>query len=298
LDPGYPLHVTLENKEASLTTLRHPQATDQDCKIDAVLLAKAVMDLYPKEVSRIKLVLSASNSDNMQEVTVTTGDVKAYATGTISKEDLLTSLELKKAENAAGDKDSNMDLQTEGTTPVAPGFLRPQRQLLAGRIEKLKANGTGTKPFEEMLAKIEGDVQKPVSEVSRIDLHKEINELYGRLNEQEQAIRAAQHIANGANSSAAKFFQGQDADKAEGPPKGRPGGQWQNGMHHQSQIWEKIEELRMQHHDVTSFMQQAKHIRQLEQDGRKDEAHQERQDLAAKLGITLQNKKNNNGGGP
>jgi hypothetical protein len=293
LDPEYPVQVRLENREATLTTMRHPKATEQDCKIDAVLVAKAVMDAYPKDVARIKLVLNTSNSDTIQEVTVTTGDIKAYATGTISKDDLLTSLELKKFEPSANEQEGLSDLQTDGSKPAAPGAFRSQRQLLAGRIEKLKARGTGTQPFEEMLAKIETDAQKPSTDMPKATLLQEIRGLDGHLYEQEEAIRAAQHpgVIESANSKNQRYFQGQPGQERGGPAEGQGGGRKQGGFWMTSaRINGKIREMQSHGTNVSSYQRQMGHIHRLFMSGDTAEAEKQLQILANQLG------KNGNGG--
>lgn len=298
LDPVYPVQVRLENREAILTTMRHPKATEQDCKIDAVLVAKAVMDAYPKDVARIKLVLSTSNSDTMQEVTVTTGDIKAFATGSISKDDLLTSLELKNFEPSANEQEAISGLQTEGSKPVAPGAFRSQRQLLAGRIEKLKARGTGTKPFEEMLAKIESDVQKPATEVPHATLLQEIRGLDAHLYEQEEAFRAAQHVgvvdrissknqqyfsdSMGAQRSSNRMGGGQ-MDGPGGGPGGHRGGGWWGTL---SMVNKKLFEMQMQGTNISSYRSQLARIHDIRSSGDKTDAERQLRGLAQQLGLS------------
>jgi hypothetical protein len=272
--------------------MRHPKATEQDCKIDAVLVAKAVMDVYPKEVARIKLVLNMSNADNLQEITVTTGDVKAFATGTISKEDLLMSLELKKVEAQANEDDANSVLQTEGAKQVAPGPFRVQRQLLAGRIEKLKARGTGTQPFEEMLAKIETDVQKPRSEEPKQAVYKEIRDLDGHLYEQEEAIREAEHIADGTTSKWTVLTHAQNGGKENSgknePSSPGPKGNGSNGWKGSS-LWQlpeintKINQMERQGLDVSALRSELQRIHDAMKQHDVDTARKLTEDLNSKL---------------
>jgi hypothetical protein len=292
LDPEYPIHVTLENKEATLTTVRNPKATEQDCKIDAVLVAKTVMDTYPKDVARIKLVLSTGNSDAMHEVTVTTGDIKAYATGTISKDDLLTSLELKKADNTGDDQDASLDIKTEGASAVAPGPFRSQRQLLAARIDKLKANGTGTQPFEEMLAQIEVDVQKPRTDASRFAIRNAIKDLSAHLNEQEQALRDAQHIANGDTRQARMLNLNKGAGQNQ-KMAGAPGGSPHLGNGVGAAIQARINELRNKGENVQTFREKMNQIKDLRLSNHQREANAARQELMKSLGLDPEQWKNN-----
>ena len=197
LAPEYPVHCGLEGNEAIVITVRNANATDQDCKIDAVLIAKAIMDVYPKDVIRVKFLLSHAGDGAMQEVAVTMGDVKAFATGTITKEQLLSSLELarvsSKAENVAP---VQAEPQYNGP-PVAAGPQMRARQMLASRIQNLKERGIGTKPYEDLFTQIETMAQQPSSERPRVEVQQAIKDLAGKLNDQEKATNAAQNIANG-----------------------------------------------------------------------------------------------------
>ena len=200
LAPEYPVHCGLQGNEAIVITVRNGNATDQDCKIDAVLLAKAIMDVYPKDVIRVKFLLSHAGDGGMQEVAVTMGDVKAFATGTITKEQLLSSLELSKVTAKAEDVAPLQPESQYNGPPVAAGPQMHARQLLAARIQNLKQRGIGTKPYEDIFAQIETMAQKPATECPRIEIQQAIKDLAGKLNDQEQATNSAQNLSQGRGS--------------------------------------------------------------------------------------------------
>jgi hypothetical protein len=249
LTPEYPINGGLDNNEALILTVRHPNATDQDCKIDAVLVAKAIMDVYPKQIIRVKLILSDARSENMHEIAVTAGDVRAYATGTINKDELLSSLELTRVSNSHQENAAPIALNNDnGPVKVPPGVYRYERQMLAGRIENLKARGTGTKPFEEMMEKIEADVKQGPGAVPIQNIQTALKDLNTRLNEQEQAVQQAQDIARGKkhnglghnrpfgsngdretmfNAIRARFGQNQGQNQGQSQPPGQMQGQGQ-----------------------------------------------------------------------
>ncbi|MBS1993552.1 MAG: hypothetical protein JSS83_23720 [Cyanobacteria bacterium SZAS LIN-3] len=278
LDPDYPIHITLDKTEASVVTVRHPQATEQDCKIDAVLLAKTIMDAYPKTITRVKLVLSDHNSEAMNELTVTTGDVRAYATGTITKDELLASLEMKKVVNPGGERGAPIDMRTSGVEAVEPGPYRSYRQILAGRIENLKAHGTGTKPFEEMLAKIQEDCRKPAGEVAPDSILNQIKGLYQRLADQEQAIRQAQNIASGKTA----FSYGAEDKLSRSFGGGRPDNYLNRLM---PLVYKRITQLSKQGIDESADRATLQSIRTMRRQGQNTQAYQALQGLAAKLGM-------------
>ena len=215
-----------------MSTLRNPKATDQDCKIDAVLLAKTIMDAYPRDVSRTRMMFSDSNSGTMSEIMVTTGDVKAYATGTISKDDLLTSLELKKVDNAAADRILMLISQPKAR-PSCSGPFQHDRQFLSDRISKLKQNGLQSKsccrwPNQSWTAKLNREVRRLGT------IQQEIRDLFHRLNEQEQAIKQAQDIARG------KTIRHVSAGNGNGTGNGNGNG---NGKYEAARATERTQDL-------------------------------------------------------
>ncbi|MBU6453570.1 MAG: hypothetical protein KGS72_17455 [Cyanobacteria bacterium REEB67] len=95
-DSSIRLNARINSDEIMVSTYKNPKAADQDCKIDAVLVAKTIMDLAPGEVPRVTVYFySASTLSSYKEVSVTAGDVKAFASGSLSKDELLSSIKIK-----------------------------------------------------------------------------------------------------------------------------------------------------------------------------------------------------------
>jgi hypothetical protein len=95
LDPSIRINARVGPEEVMVATYQNPKAEDKDCKIDAVLIAKAVMDLAPGEVPRVTVYFySASALSKYKQVEVTVSDVKAFATGSVSKDELLASIKV------------------------------------------------------------------------------------------------------------------------------------------------------------------------------------------------------------
>lgn len=88
--------VDLTDNEMHITVLlnRDTEEMDKDCKIDAVLIAKAVMDAE-SSINRVKVRLADFRRRTCRQVTVKSGDVAAFGTGGIGKETLLKSLEVQ-----------------------------------------------------------------------------------------------------------------------------------------------------------------------------------------------------------
>ncbi|MBU6451731.1 MAG: hypothetical protein KGS72_08145 [Cyanobacteria bacterium REEB67] len=307
LAPEYPINAGLDNNEALILTVRHPNATDQDCKIDAVLVAKSIMDAYPKQIIRVKLLLSDARSENMHEVAVTAGDVRAYATGTISKDELLSSLEITRVSNSHTEKAATVSLNNDnGPVNVPPGVYKYERQMLTGRIEYLKARGTGTKPFEEMMDKIEADIKQGPGAVPIQNIQEALKDLNTRLNEQEQAVQQAQDIASGKknahfgknrpfagngdretrfNAIRARYNQAQGQSNAGGTGNQPDDGAAAKNKGIAGRILLRIREMQSQGQDVSAARNTLGEIRRLRQSGQTDQANTLANTLAKSLGI-------------
>lgn len=91
LDPGTPVRVRVDGDKVYISAYRNPAENDNDCKINSVLLAKAVFTVAG-DASRVTLYYYGLNGTSYAEVSVTAGDVKAYGSGATSQQQLLQSL--------------------------------------------------------------------------------------------------------------------------------------------------------------------------------------------------------------
>ena len=97
LSPGYGVTVSIIGQEATVSTYLNRSARDleNDCKIDAVLIARQLFAAAHSNLARVKVVFNdASSPGQYWAVTVTTGDIKAYGSRQLSMQQLLSSLEL------------------------------------------------------------------------------------------------------------------------------------------------------------------------------------------------------------
>lgn len=88
----------LNGKEALISTWRPPDAGLVDCKIDAAMIAKTLMSDNHFGITRVKVDFheKAGTSNVFQEVVVTAAEVAGFATGAVSKELFLDSLDVQK----------------------------------------------------------------------------------------------------------------------------------------------------------------------------------------------------------
>jgi hypothetical protein len=266
----FPLHAIIKAPEAEILTVRHPKATDQDCKIDSVLVAKLLFDKYPKQLTRMKLILSDDKSASTEEIMVTTGDVRAYGSGSISQDELLSSLELKKS---------------DGEEAVETGPFARARKLLAGRIEQLKSNGTDTKPYEEILSKIEAAASGKMDGAGRASLKQDITDLNRHLSDQEEMIRQARNIAHGYGPNSGKANRLSSSFKSQG---GAGEGKFAHAGH-RFQLGQSIRNalLQMQNQgkDPSQYYKELQRVRELRSSNHGDDADQAMNALAKSLGI-------------
>jgi hypothetical protein len=97
INADYPLRVLKHGSdEVLVTTLLNPKATEKNCKIEAVLVAKAIMEA-DKSVLRVHYrTKNRMRDQGCQVVTVRQSDVKAYGASAIDVSSLLGQLKLVK----------------------------------------------------------------------------------------------------------------------------------------------------------------------------------------------------------
>lgn len=202
--PTSRLDVLQSEQEVTVITKRTAKMNDDDCKIKAVLMAKALMDAQPKQLAAVKVIYTVDGSNFMNRVVVGAGDVHSFAGGTITEKQLLASLDLSKD---AGDGSDG------AKTSVVTGPQKERRAVLQSRIEALKQGGTGVAPFQKMFNDIE-DLTKAgkAKEASQL-----ISDLSTKLSSQESLRDQAKRVGEG------RGVKGQQGITAANPGAGQ---QW------------------------------------------------------------------------
>jgi hypothetical protein len=94
LTTGTSMNVRINNGNVVISTYRS-STNDNDCKIDAVFMARTAMDLAPTEINRVTIYFySRADLTHYKEVTLTAGDLRAFGSGELKKEQLLSSVAL------------------------------------------------------------------------------------------------------------------------------------------------------------------------------------------------------------
>lgn len=191
----FPVHAVISGREATILTRRHPKATDDDLRIDAVLITKSVLDSF-NTIGTVQVLFRDEDSSGGKSVEVTAGDIKTYANGTIDPKKFLATIAVT---NVGGDDEaikSKLSAE-EKKLSVSPGLYEEQRLLLMDRINTLRRKGTGVAPFEVMFAQLETQVKSGQSAV----LKESIQKLGEKLAAQEDLVRQASRTGSGRGIS-------------------------------------------------------------------------------------------------
>jgi hypothetical protein len=180
--PDRALNVAMSQRQAIVLTDRKEKETDNDVKIDAVLIAREIITGFPDDVSRVRVTFQKPGSNRASQIDVTAGDVKAYGSGAMDANSLLNSLDLNDVDYAAT---STAGSGSGSGLTVASGPLPDKRLLLLSRIEALKAKGTSVKPFMDLFANIETEAPKASEE----QIGKDVSYLADKLAEQEDLYK-------------------------------------------------------------------------------------------------------------
>ncbi len=193
-----PLRASLINQEAIITTKRNAKATDKDCKIDAIMIGKVLVDTYSKEILRVKVLFSDYENGKYTSVSLSKGDLAAFADGKLSQDDLLSSLQLTTYKEDVSPF-SEKGGESATTTGISPGPLLDKRLLLLSRIESLKQKGTNVKAYMDYFNTIEDAVKNSDEE----KVKSLTTSLSDKLNDQEK-MRQQAH-ATGVKNEVLRF---------------------------------------------------------------------------------------------
>ncbi len=210
VSPTVRLDVLQSDQHVTVITKRSANMLDRDCKITAVLMAKALMDARPRELAAVKVIYTRDGENTVSKVVVSAGDVQSFAKGTITESQLLGSLELSRESEDGG------EAVNPGVSAAATGPQGEKIGILQSRIAALKQGGTGVAPFEKMFNQIE-DLTKSGKEKEASLL---IGELSTRLAEQESLRDQAKRVAEGRGVKGQQGTSSQSSNMGGNAPGG------------------------------------------------------------------------------
>lgn len=112
-----------------VATYRNERANDNDTKIEAVLIAKTIMEAGAQgEVTRVEVFFYSKSQQVCKSVSVTAGDVKAFGSGQTGDQELISSLVIK-------------DVQTQPDNASISSYLRANRYGWPDRVRHVDMKG-------------------------------------------------------------------------------------------------------------------------------------------------------------
>jgi hypothetical protein len=119
--PGYKINAVVypNTHEVIVSTYANSSSKDAvtDCKIDALLIARKVIETSAQTV-RVKVRFYQANQATYQEVVITKPEITAFSSGAVQKDELLTSLEVVTMGGASQDGSPTIISPTTGSSIV------------------------------------------------------------------------------------------------------------------------------------------------------------------------------------
>jgi len=190
VDQAALMRAALTDQEALVTAKRSAKDTDNDCKINSVMFAKTLMDAYPEQVLRVKVMFFDFEKSRYSQIVIRKGDVAAFRSGSLSKEALLGSLEITNVNDSSMNAASQSGTSSGAGTGVVAGPFQDKRLLLLSHIEALSQKGTNVKAFRAIFEQIE-DLARQGNEAA---LSQRIPYLFEKLEDQQKLVKQASQV--------------------------------------------------------------------------------------------------------
>lgn len=182
LPAEYKIRAYVKGPEATIVTYRNAKAIDQDCKIDAILIAQKVMEAY-KSIAAVRTQFCYINSPSQyDQVEIHAGDVKAFDTGGLTKQRLLDSLPISKGGAGKQTVVDNTKFQIMlKNYKAVPGFGRELRAKTLDLMQKIQNMGIDPSEFWPTFEATEKRITQGLSQETLVecnDLHTKVYAAY------------------------------------------------------------------------------------------------------------------------
>lgn len=143
LTPGYDVKPTLAGDSAIITSYRNPQASDKDCKVDAVLITRKVIGLDPQKIKNVEVYFFDTKSPTQySKVVVRADDINRFGAGKLSQAQLMDLVnfsrgQVKAQANPLGQFQQQSYTQILQRSDVVPGPMASERSYLLSQIRQL-----------------------------------------------------------------------------------------------------------------------------------------------------------------
>ena len=187
------INTSYENGIASVSLIRHPEATKADCKIDTVLLARRIIALDPHNIKLVRCIFYDYERQNQYwEVEVQARLVTAFAQGQIGEHELINSVLLlqDKQNNPLSAKYASLSYSgILNESSVCRGACEDRRLAISLRLRELEQQGVSTRHFRDDFLRIEDAARRGKSP----DLSAQISALNKSLDDYvQEMIKAGQ----------------------------------------------------------------------------------------------------------
>jgi len=183
-DPS--LHISAKSARVlgtgpSVTVLADEEAktADQNLKIDAMFLSKTLIEAAPGQISSVKIIFSQSGNEG-RFISIESKEIQDFGSGKLTPEKLMASLRFTA-------------VAPEKAPDVLQGPQYERRLLVWGRIDKLRSQGTGVGPYENIFHQIEGFAK--ANDIKQMD--DKIGYIEAKLSEQEEQVKQARRTQLG-----------------------------------------------------------------------------------------------------
>ncbi|MBY0356392.1 MAG: hypothetical protein K2W82_00205 [Candidatus Obscuribacterales bacterium] len=139
----------------------NPKSKDieHDSKIDAVLIAKQLLDAFPGHNPTVKLhYFDRQMPRRYYEITVVPGVVKAFASGIMTEKDLLATLPMIALRKDTESQDAQPAAYAERMAATSPGYRYEDRGRLFRRMQLLEQKGVKASLVRTLFAEMDAAI--------------------------------------------------------------------------------------------------------------------------------------------
>ncbi|MBX9772208.1 MAG: hypothetical protein K2X29_12600, partial [Candidatus Obscuribacterales bacterium] len=146
LTPGYDIKPVLTSDSALITSFRNPQASDKDCKVDAVLITRKVIALDPQKFKTVEVYFyDTKNPTQYTKVAVSAEDISRFGAGKLSQAQLMDTVglvhgQIKAQVNPLGQFRQQSYTQILQRSDVVAGPMATERAQLLSQIRQLNGS--------------------------------------------------------------------------------------------------------------------------------------------------------------
>ncbi len=168
------VNIVAHDDTVLISVFRDPDAQENDCKIDAILMSEKVTTAVPSVRSVSVFFYSLGSDDRLWQVDVPTSSVAAFAQGSLDKSGILRAVKLsfKQANTLANSYAGQSYKEIVQHLGVFEGPLQDQRAQALVRIDELAARGKDTVDLKRNYLHVEDLTRRGDRNAAKTELKK------------------------------------------------------------------------------------------------------------------------------